>query len=338
MHGISTWNPLNDWLRFISNLTLKRFFNIAKVFLGHEASRLTKKVILWGKPYSLSIEPTNCCNLNCPECPSGMDDLGRDRGFMNMELYQKILGQAAENLVWLMLYFQGEPFLHKQLPAMIRYAKAKNIYTCISTNGHFLTSEMCKEIIHAGTDRVIVSLDGADQETYEKYRKNGDLQRVKEGIERLAEEKKNHKSGNPFIEVQCLVFKHNQHQLKEIKRMAIHLGADRVKFKSAQIYNYNQKSRLIPDKLKHSRYIRKSGNLYVKNSPRNRCFRIWNSCVITREGRMVPCCFDKKGRFPMADLTEENFDIAWKSRAFQDFRRLILTSRKSVDICRNCTE
>ena len=330
---------LNDAVRLLRILTPYRIFNLAGVYLGYVVSGITKTVTLWGKPYSLSVEPTNYCNLKCPECPSGNNGIGRIRGRMDMELYKKIIDEAAAHLFWLMLYFQGEPFLHRQLPGMIRYAKTKNIYTCISTNGHFLSTRACKEIINAGTDRVIVSLDGADQETYEQYRINGDLQKVKEGLERLAEEKRKQRAGNPFIEVQCLVFKHNQHQLKEIKRMAMNVGADRVRFKSAQIYNYNQKSQLIPDKLKYSRYIRKSGNqLYLKNNPKNRCFRIWNSCVITFDGRMVPCCFDKKGEFPIADLSEVNFYVAWKSDTFQEFRKLILTGKKSVDICRNCTE
>ncbi len=339
MFLIKLESVLADGFRFLRTLTPYRIINLAGVYLGYLGSVITRNVLLWGKPYSLSIEPTNYCNLNCPECPSGTDDLGREQGYMNMELYQKILDQAAQNLVWLMLYFQGEPFLHRKLPDMIRYAKTKNIYTCISTNGHFLSPQVCKEIINAGTDRVIVSLDGADQETYEKYRKSGDLQKVKKGTERLAEEKRKQGVCSPFIEVQCLVFKHNQNQLKEIKRMAYNLGADRVRFKSAQIYNYNNKSQLITNIPSYSRYIRKAGGgLSLKNNLKNRCFRIWNSCVITFDGLMVPCCFDKKGEFPIADLSEEHLNVAWKSATFQEFRKQILTSRKSIEICRNCTE
>ncbi|MGM0530595.1 MAG: radical SAM/SPASM domain-containing protein [Bacteroidota bacterium] len=320
-------------------MTPYRIFNLAGVYLGYVASNLTKTIILWGKPYSLSIEPTNHCNLSCPECPSGNNDLERERGFIDISLYQKILNETADHLIWLMLYFQGEPFLHRELTAMVRYARKKNVYTCISTNGHFLTPGNCKEIIRSGTDRLIISLDGADQETYKKYRINGELQKVKEGINNLNREKRNHRASNPLIVIQSLVFKHNQHQLDEIKKMAGRLGADRISFKSAQIYNYREESSLIPESRKYSRYSSNAGGgFYPKNKLKNRCFRIWNSCVVTFDGRMLPCCFDKKGEYPLADLSKQHFADGWSSSAFHDFRNKILTNRKAVGICRNCTE
>ena len=331
-------NVWRDGFRFIRNLTPYRILNIIGVILGCLASNLTKKLFIWGKPYSLSMEPTNYCNLNCLECPSGNGDLGRNRGFMDMEMYQKIIDEVADHLVWLMIYFQGEPFLHRDLAAMIRYANQKKMYTCISTNGHFLSPRNCKDIIHSGTDRLIVSMEGADQRTYEKYRKSGDLQKVKEGLENLSREKKKQGAKTPFIVIQSLVFKHNQHQLDDIKELADHLGADQISFKSAQIYNYKYKAQLIPDNPKHSRYtINSDGDLQLKNRLRNRCFRIWNSCVITFDGQMLPCCFDKKGKYPVADLSEQNFAQGWKSQAFNDFRKQILQNRHAVDICRNCT-
>ncbi|MFW5916063.1 MAG: radical SAM/SPASM domain-containing protein [Bacteroidota bacterium] len=329
---------LADGFRFLRTLTPCRIANIAGVYLGYLGSVITRNVLLWGKPYSLSIEPTNHCNLNCPECPSGCGQLARARGFMNIRLYQKILDETADHLIWLMLYFQGEPFLHQDIGAMVRYAKEKNIYTCISTNGHFLTPENCRKIISAGTDRIIVSLDGADQGTYAKYRINGSLQKVKVGIEHLSREKYKLRAKNPLIVIQTLVFKHNQHQLDEIKKMANHLGADRISFKSAQIYNYSNKSALIPDFRKYSRYRKNAdGRLYLKNKLKNRCFRIWNSCVVTFDGHMLPCCFDKKGEYPLSNLAEQNFEAGWKSRNFRAFRKKILINRKTMHICRNCT-
>lgn len=339
MPGIKTRCWLNDDFRFLRILTPYRIFNLVGVYLGYVVSSITKTVNLWGKPYSLSIEPTNHCNLKCPECPSGNDDLGRKRGYMDMGLYQKVLDEAAVHLVWLMLYFQGEPFLHSDLTAMVRYAKRKNVYTCISTNGHFLSIQVCREIIHSGTDRLIISLDGSDQETYEKYRIKGNLQKVKEGIEKLSAEKRKMHAKNPLIVIQCLVFKHNQYQLKDIKKMATQLGADYVIFKSAQIYNYKNKKSVIPDKKKYSRYNPNAdGSFYPKNKFKNRCFRIWNSCIITFDGKMLPCCFDKKGEYPLADLSKQNFADGWRSRAFYAFRKKILRNRKGVAICRNCTE
>jgi radical SAM protein with 4Fe4S-binding SPASM domain len=330
-------NRFIDYFRFIEVLTPQRVVNATKVYLGYLLSLLSTRAIVWGKPYSMSLEPTNYCNLRCPECPSGNNSLNRAKGFMEVGLFRKIIDQTAGHLTWLMLYFQGEPFLHKELFEMVRYADNKNIYTCISTNGHFLTPQNCKKIIESGLDRIIVSIDGADKETYKKYRVKGDLQIVKEGINRLAEEKKKRQAKAPYIVVQCLAFKHNQHQLKEIKTISRKLGADKTDIKTAQLYNYAEKKRLIPDDPHLSRYEKTADDrLIIKNKLKNKCFRIWNSCVIGFDGQMLPCCFDKKTEHPMGDLKDNSFKECWKSINFNGFRKKILVNRKGIAICRNC--
>jgi radical SAM protein with 4Fe4S-binding SPASM domain len=65
---------------------------------------------------------------------------------------------------------------------------------------------------------------------------------------------------------------------------------------------------------------------------------MWHSCVITWDGSVVPCCFDKDASHPMGSLQESTFKEVWNSTNYRNFRGKLLQSRNQIDICKNCTE
>ena len=147
------------------------------------------------------------------------------------------------------------------------------------------------------------------------------------------------KSKTPYIIVQFLVLKTNEHQLDEVRQLCRELGVDELQFKTAQIYDYKNGSPLIPSIDKYSRYRQKpDGTWELKGKLPNKCYRMWSSCVITWDGLVVPCCFDKDAKYRLGDLKEKRFKKIWKSRVYNDFRRKVFTHRKQIDICRNCSE
>lgn len=322
-------------LKYIS---IRKIANLFKVYIGYWLSLIFKKPIVWGNPYSLTIEPTNKCNLNCLECPSGNHSSTRSKGFIDIDLYQKIIDEVKRFVFYHMIYFQGEPFLHPNLFEFIRYADQNNIYTCTSTNGHFLTEENCENIVQSGLKKLIVSVDGTTQETYSKYRVGGDLDKVKQGIQTLVKFKQKNHSRYPKISLQFLVFKHNQHEINEFKKLAKKLGTDQVSIKSAQIESPEKNSELIPTIEKYSRYSLRNSTLQIKNKLKNRCFRIWNTLVITWDGYVIPCCFDKNSEFSIGIFKTQTTLQLWKSRSFNSFRKKILSYRKENTMCKNCSE
>lgn len=329
---------ITDWLNFIKTLTAKRLWNAVRVFFNYWVSQVIRKPIINHYPYSLSLEPTNLCNLNCPECPTGLNLLTRRQGYMRFDLFEKILEETSPFLLWLMLYFQGESFLHPDLHLMIEYAKKRSVYVHVSTNGHFLDQKKCRQIISSGLDRITISLDGTDRETYSTYRVNGDFDKVVNGIKTLVAMKKVVNSKKPFIEIQFLVMKHNEHQTGAIKKLGKDLGVDRVVLKSAQIYNYAEKKEKITNLKKYSRYIKRNNEVKIKNRRKNRCFRIWSSAVVTWDGFMAPCCFDKDVQYSAGDLNKSSVKDSWQGNNFMKFREQILQNRKQIYICNNCTE
>ena len=328
-----------DSLNIVSKLTPIRLWYLLLVQLSYHFTNLLKKPVLWGKPFSVSIEPTTSCNLRCPECPSGLRQFSRNTGMLTIDLYKKIVNEIGNRLMYMILYFQGEPYLNPSFFDIVKDAKKRRIYTATSTNAHFLNDENARKTVESGLDRIIVSLDGIGQETYASYRVGGRYQRVLDGIENLVKWKKELNSKTPHIILQFIVFRTNEHQVDEVKALSKKLGVDELQLKTAQVYEYKNGNPLIPTIDKYSRYRQKAdGTWEIKNDFKNKCYRMSVSCVITWDGLVVPCCFDKDAVYQMGDLKNNSFEEVWKSEPYKAFRTKVITNRKSIDICTNCTE
>jgi len=328
-----------DQRNFISKLSFAKVLNALQVLASYYTSRITGKANHRGLPISISMEPTTACNLRCPECPSGLRSFTRPTGKMNLDLLNKTLGEIKNHCTYINFYFQGEPYLHPQFLDMVKAAKAHGIYSSTSTNAHFLNDEKAKETVLSGLDRLIISIDGTTQETYESYRKEGELNKVIEGAKNMVKWKRELKSATPHVIFQFLVVKPNEHQIDEVKALAKSIGVDDVKFKTAQIYDFEHGNALIPSLDKYARYAQnQDGTWRIKNSLDNHCWRMWSGCVITWDGRIVPCCFDKDAQHSMGNLRDKTLKEIWSNNEYRKFRAAILRSRAEVDMCKNCSE
>ncbi|MGE0588047.1 MAG: SPASM domain-containing protein [Cyclobacteriaceae bacterium] len=328
-----------DGLNFASKLTPQRAANYFRLLSSYSRSRMNGMPKISGLPVSISIEPTTSCNLRCPECPSGLRSFTRPTGMLNTELYERIINELAPSLSYLIFYFQGEPYLHPQLLDMIGYAAKKKIYTATSTNAHFLTGDAARKTVESGLDRMIISIDGTSQDTYESYRVGGKLSKVIEGTKNLIKWKKALKSKTPHTIFQFLVVRKNESQIDQVYKLANELGVDEVALKTAQIYDFESGSDLIPINEKYSRYRKaEDGSYAIKNQLLNHCWKMWHSCVVTWDGKVVPCCFDKDAHFVLGDLTQNSFKEIWNGEAYTDFRGSLLRSRSEIEMCKNCTE
>lgn len=329
----------HDSINTLRKASPARIVNAAKIVASYQQSRLTGKVKISGFPISIAIEPTTSCNLRCPECPSGLRSFSRPTGMLQQDVFRDTIDQLKNTLAWLTFYFQGEPYLNPSFLAMVRYASENGVYTSTSTNAHYLTDIVARDTVAAGLDRLIISLDGTSQESYQAYRVGGSLQKVIEGTENIIRWKKALRSKTPHVIFQFLVVKQNQHQTSEVQALATKLGVDQVVFKTAQIYDFENGSELIPTVEKYSRYKRNaSGKYEIKNALLNHCWKMWNSCVITWDGKVVPCCFDKDAHFVLGNIQTESFEEIWNGRAYNEFRKSLFTSRSEIEICKNCTE
>lgn len=324
----------------------KRLWNASKVLTSMGLSWATRRPIVWGRPFMMMVEPTNLCNLKCPLCPSGNGDMQRDRGIMALQEFKKLIDDAGDYLVLLMLWNQGEPFINKELLEMVRYARSRNIPTMTSTNGHYVrTAEQAREVVRSGLSEMIVSLDGVDQETYETYRVGGKLERVLESTRLVAAAKRELNSSTPLINMQFIVFKHNEEDIAEAERLAAELEADQFLIKTAQVYSDDEAATFLPDDDLFRRYEEDDEKqLRVKGQPAKGCKVLWYSSMVNWNGDVAPCCFDKDVDFGMGDAfnghdsRRSTFDQIWKGQPYMDFRRRLMDDRLGVDMCRNCSE
>lgn len=313
--------------------------NFERIYRSFHYSRFKGKAHHIGNPIKLGLEPTTYCNLRCPECPSGLRAFTRPTGMLNLDLYKDIIDQVAPDLIYLLLYFQGEPFLHKKFLDMAAYAHEKGIYSATSTNGHYLNDEIARKTVESGLSEVIISIDGTTQDTYESYRVGGKLEKVLDGVQNLVSWREKLKSLHPHIVIQFLVVRPNEHQIPEIHALGKKLGVDKVVLKTAQIYDYESGNSLIPLESRYSRYAKQTNGTYkIKNNLENQCWKLWHGAEVTWDGRVLPCCFDKDAQYEMGNLQEKSFHEIWRSQPYEDFRNQLLKSRKEIDICQNCTE
>ena len=328
-----------DRRALLSTLNFRRIWNAFLLTSSYVCSRLLHSVQHAGFPLSVSIEPTTACNLNCPECPSGLKKFERPEGMLESDTFKTFIDQLADRLMYLNLYFQGEPYINPKFLSMVEYAKKKNNYTATSTNAHFITDDIAKKTVLSGLNSLIVSIDGATQEVYAQYRKNGNLYKAVEGLKNIIKWKKELNSKTPHVILQCIIFKNNEEKLGDIITLGKNTGVDEVRFKTAQLYDYKHGHQLLPEKEINARYIKKRDGTYrIKNKLKNHCWRMWTSCVITWDGLVVPCCFDKNAAHKLGSIKNEKFYRIWKNKEYRNFRSAILKSRKSIDICMNCSE
>ena len=328
-----------DIIGFMRKMTFKRAINALGLLTSYQLTKWVGKPIIWGLPMTISIEPTTACNLRCPECPSGLRSFNRETGNLKEDFFRKTIDDLYKDLIYLIFYFQGEPYINPKFLDMVRYASKKGIYTITSTNGHFLNDENARKTIESGLDRMIISVDGTTQDVYENYRIEGKLEAVLQGARNVIKWKKELKSATPHVIFQFLVVKPNEHQIPEIYRLANEIGVDEVKLKTAQIYDYKNGNDLITSIDKYSRYRKQEdGSYVVKNELLNHCWKLWHACVITWDGLVVPCCFDKDATHRLGDVKDVKFKDIWHGSAYKNFRKSLLKGRDKIDICTNCTE
>lgn len=330
---------LRDGMNLASKISWKRAANVADILRSYHSSRTSRRPAIKGLPISISIEPTTACNLRCPECPSGLRSFTRPTGMLDPLLYRKIIDELASTLTYLTFYFQGEPYLHSGFLDMVGYASSRKIYTATSTNAHFLSEEAALRTVRSRLDRLIISIDGTTQDAYESYRIGGSLDKVLAGTRNIIAAKKYLKSQTPHVAFQFLVVAANEHQIADVYKVARELEVDQVVLKTAQIYNYENGSGLIPKDDRFARYNQNAdGTWSIKNKLNDHCWKMWHSCVVTWDGNVVPCCFDKDAHFVLGNVTRNSFSDIWYGEAYHRFRASLLQARSNIEMCRNCTE
>ncbi len=296
-------------------------------------------------PNWLVIEPNNTCNLNCITCPTGNKTLGRPPRLMSIEEFKSIVDQVYGYVGKIVLFNYGEPFLNKDIFKMIKYATRKKILVKVSTNGMVTNNkEICKKIIESGLQRLIICIDGLDDETINISRPGAKIKNILESFEYMRNAKRELKSKLPRVEMQYIVMKHNESQKEEIKKLAKKYNVDVFSEKTIGLdvreKNFDKMAKmLLPENESSSRYFRdENGKARLKGDVMNNCEIIKNSSVINSDGSVVPCCYDLFSEHVMGNVNNESLKSIWKGEKYKKFRVAVKSNRKFISMCGICPE
>ncbi len=307
--------------------TWRKFFNFWRIEFQLRGG-VTK---VNGRPYEWEIDTTNVCQLKCPLCHTGLDNVRRDKGFMHFDTFTKVIDQIKDHCIWLSFYSWGEPFLTKEIDRYVAYAHRARIATIISTNlNKPLTPEMAERVIKSGLDVLICSIDGATQDVYEIYRVGGRLDRVMANLKLLIQKKRELGSKTPYIEWQFIVMRQNQHQIPEADAMAKEIGVDGIVFKKVDFplgeENTDVARRWLPVGIEEFERKHPFERPYGEHGAR--CWRLWRSGVINWDGGYAPCCFltDKQDDF--GNVNEHSIKAIWNNEHYRSAREMFAVDGK----------
>lgn len=288
------------------NLTPLRLFN---ALLNKAEMRLGRTTLI-SRPYKLTIDVSNKCNLQCVFCPTGQRRRGRPPGHISLESFASIIDELAPYALSLDLFDWGEPLFNPDLPRLVRYASDKSLVTTISSNLSFkLDEERIASIIRGGLTYLTASIDGGDQASYERYRRGGDFDLVLHNLRSFVRLKRALGSETPRITWQYLVFAPNEDRVEDARRLARQIGVDGFR-PLAGIYDDES---WAPAGAYSMEY------LHVQE---NRCPWLWNSAVFHWDGGWASCCMGFDAHDDFAVWEPGAFRRLWNNDKFVAARRI----------------
>ncbi|MCX5680662.1 MAG: radical SAM protein [Candidatus Omnitrophica bacterium] len=309
---------------------------------NHTGKRFGNACLVPGLPEQLFIEPTNLCDLKCPLCPTGSGKMGRDKGMMSFENFKKLIDEIAEYIYNITLSSFGEPFLNKEIIKMITYAKGKGVAVSILSNAQLIDRSCADGIAGSGLDRIYISLDGTTQESYEKYKVGGSLQKAIDAVNFIQKARADKGSVKPLIIVQFIIMNHNEAEIEEIKILAGRLKGDQLIFKMlfdlhGMPENLKEMENFFPSDPVYRIYKVEDGRvkLNIEMADMNFCPMAWNYPMVSWDGSLYPCCFDYKS-FAVGNVFKFGFRKLWNGKKFMALRRNIARSKISLEACSKC--
>lgn len=294
----------------------------------------------FGHPVIAQVEPANYCNLTCPLCLTTSITKSRPKALLPFEIFKRFIDECGDYLLQLIFWNWGEPFLNPDFIRMIAYAKTKGIIVHTSTNGNVpLDEATAYALVDSGLDSLVVAVDGASQEIYEKYRQGGRLDRVVENIQTILRVRKARGLTTPRINMRFVVMSHNEAEIEEARELARKLGVDYFTLKTVdmpQATGAGLDATYAPGQENYRRYEYEQGTYNRKEKPFE-CMRPWKRITMDAGGSVIPCEYDYSNKHSFGNIAVSGALDAWKSKAAADFRKAFHRGYNEFEMCRSCT-
>jgi MoaA/NifB/PqqE/SkfB family radical SAM enzyme len=313
-------------------------------------------------PIDATIDLTTTCQLKCPYCAVGNGTMERPVALMKPERYRHILSSIGDEVFIIWYFSTGEPLLHKQFANIISTSKHQEIFSAISTNLSLpLSDQRIDDLIRSGLGMISVSVDGATEQTYSRYRIGGKFDLVLENIGRLVRRKRELGLEFPLIEWRFLRFRHNQHEENLAREMAKSLGVDLIEFFSGyapttagndqvQLANVPLKGAPVEGPALTKALSGQRGlldqiladdplvfGLPEAKTDERKCDWLYFGTMIYPDGAVGPCCVANDKQDDFCNLDEHStFSDAWNAPNFTKARDLFALNKRSHTVCDRC--
>jgi radical SAM protein with 4Fe4S-binding SPASM domain len=257
-------------------------------------------------PPSIQIEPTNLCNLRCTTCPGSRT--GFPRGHMDMDLFEKIVSEAAEvGVKRVHLYLRGEPTLHPRIFDMIAFIKSKGLAIHLTTNGTTLTPERNPQLLRSGlnsADQLTVSFLGHSKASHEATMVGIDHDQVVANVLDLMRQRKALRVNGPVVEVILNAPPENQSE-----------EADFLRFWRGKVDH----ARLGDISVEFQEYGTDGVEVVTRTQP---CNAIYERLLVAWNGQVPQCNGDFDCRMPLGDLHTDAIVDLWHGERLRELRRI----------------
>jgi len=287
--------------------------------LGLLWAYLRRKAHVPGGPLTLAIESTAKCNLFCPMCPR--ENIYFPPKDMELAVFRKIIDETRDCLEFAVPYGVGEPLLNPEIYEMIAYCRKSGVPSGISTNATTLTADAARRLIEAGLDYIIFAFDGSTRETFEKYRKGADFEKVRNNIHTFLKVKKQLRS-KVFCIIQMVRLRDNRAEIPELIRMWRIEGIDEIRIKKDEVHNEGS---AIP------------GDNSARPPMKHPCYLLWRGPMYVHyDGTVYPCCYIYPDE-PVGNVRRNTMKEIWNSKEMVALREAHLRGDLSnYQACRNC--
>ncbi|OGR90071.1 MAG: hypothetical protein A2V88_08235 [Elusimicrobia bacterium RBG_16_66_12] len=316
------------------------------ILVEFQAGRGARRMPI-GKPYWLTVDPTNFCQLKCPFCPTGAGRGVRDKASLSLEHFQHLMDALGPTLIHIDFMNWGEPLLNKDLWAMVALAKERGIDTMVSTNFNLLREGEADAILDSGLDRLVMSIDGLEQATYGKYRVGGDFAQVIANLKTLVARRRARGLLKPTIVWQFLAFRHNEHEAGRVREFALALGVDEVGVTPANLpFRPGIKDEWLPTRADLRLYdpesfpdsppwqweaakpsegavaaqVKVEVYAAAKKTARRRCNWPWAGIAVNPDGSVSPCCSVEEQEYDFGNFFTNGFSRLWNGEKYRRAR------------------
>jgi MoaA/NifB/PqqE/SkfB family radical SAM enzyme len=254
---------------------------------------------------------------------------------MDIKLFQKIIDELRDYLLLIIFWDWGEPFLNPKAYEMIRYVHDAGIKLVSSTNGQiFGKGDHARRVVASGLDVLAFSVDGASQETYQRFRRSGDLDLAIEGIRRVVGEKRRQNSSTPLVNIRSIVMKHNEQEIDALKSMAKDLKVDALTLR--KFHDWADVKEFRPSETKFQLPAVQPGNR-LPVLRKNPCKNLWNCPTIHQDGTVCSCFVDYRGARPLGSVAARSFREIWYGQTYRQLRRSFRRRWKELPLCGSCS-